>query len=111
MSTNDPNIMARLNRARTAKPKKIYEGPKAMSEKKKAAIAADKAAGVKPEPRTPIKKGGKPKGRSEKMRGIIAALRPLYDAFMKDKEECEIKSPDCTGRAECVHHVEGRGIK
>jgi hypothetical protein len=111
MSTTDDNILQRLNRARQGKPKKVCDGPKAISDKKKAEMEADKAAGVKPEPRKPLKKGGKPRGRSEKMRGIIAALRPLYDAFMKDKEECEIKSPVCTGRPECVHHTEGRGIK
>ena len=111
MATDNPDILLRLSRARTAKVKKVYEGPRAMSEKKKKQIEADKAAGIKPEPRKAIAKGVKPKRRSEKMRGVIAALRPLYDAFMKDREECEIKSPACTGRAECVHHVEGRGIK
>lgn len=111
MSTTDPNILANLQRARTAKPKKVYEGPKKVSDKKAAQIAADRAVGIKPEARKPLKKGGKPKGRSEKMRGVIAALRPLYDTFLKDKEDCEIVGPNCTGRAECVHHVEGRGIK
>lgn len=50
-------------------------------------------------------------GRSEKMRGIISALKPLYDAFLKGKTECRIKSPVCTGGAEYVHHTEGRGVK
>jgi len=111
MSTDNDEILSRLHRAREGKPKKVYGGPKAISDKKKAEMEADKAAGIKAEPRKPLRRGGKPKGRSEKMRGVISALRPLYDAFMKDKEECEIKSPVCTGRAECVHHVEGRGIK
>lgn len=111
MATNNGDILQRLNRARASKPKKAYEGPKAVSDKKKAQMEADKAAGIKPEPRKHLARGGKPKGRSERMRGIIAALRPLYNAFMKDKEACEIISPACTGRAECVHHTEGRGIK
>jgi len=96
MSTNNDEILQRLHRARAAKEKK--QPP-------------PKKPGKSLQGNTPLKKGGKPKGRSEKMRGVISALRPLYDAFMKDKEECEIKSPVCTGRAECVHHVEGRGIK
>lgn len=108
MATNNGDILQRLNRARASKPKKAYEGPKAVSDKKKAQMEADKAAGIKPEPRKHLARGGKPKGRSERMRGIIAALRPLYNAFMKDKEACEIISPACTGRAECVHHTEGR---
>jgi hypothetical protein len=91
MSINDNTVLARLRQAREPKAKKQCEAPKRT---------------------VPLKKATKPiKGRSEKMRGIIAALRPLYDAFLKDKEECAIKSPVCTGRAECVHHEEGRGIK
>jgi len=96
MSTDNDEILQRLHRARAAKEKKL---------------PPPKKPGKPLQRNTPLKKGGKPKGRSEKMRGVISALRPLYDAFMKDKEECEIKSPVCTGRAECVHHVEGRGIK
>lgn len=89
MSTDDPSILSSLQRARQKKEKKGPEPPKRTS---------------------PLKKGGKPKGRSEKMRGIISALRPLYDAFLKDKEACEIKSPACTGHATVVHHTEGRAI-
>jgi len=96
---------------RSPDPKKEPKPIAKVSEKKKAQQEADKAAGVKSSPRKPLPKGGKPRGRSEKMRGVVSALRPLYDAFMKDKEECEIKSPVCTGRAEYIHHVEGRGIK
>jgi hypothetical protein len=42
MATTDPNILNRLSRARTATPKKIYEGPKAVSAKKKAKDAQEK---------------------------------------------------------------------
>lgn len=65
-----------------------------------------------PKEKRPLQKATKPiAGRSEKMKGIISALRPLYDRFIKDRTECEIKSPACTGQPECVHHVEGRGVK
>lgn len=77
--------LLRLQRAREPRPKKE---PKPLN----------KAT-------TPIPK------RSEKMKGIISALRPLYDRFLKDKTECDIKSPVCTGQPECVHHIEGRGVK
>jgi len=60
----------------------------------------------------PLKKSDKPiPKRSEKMKGIISALRPLYDRFLKNRTECEIKSPECTGRATQVHHTKGRGVK
>lgn len=49
--------------------------------------------------------------RSEKMKGIISALRPLYDRFLKDHPDCEIGSEVCTGQATEVHHAEGRGVK
>lgn len=49
--------------------------------------------------------------RTEKMKGIISALRPLYDRFLKNKTDCEIKSPACTGQATEVHHTKGRGVK
>lgn len=44
MSTQNDDILSRLQRARTSKPKKVYEGPKAMSDKKKAEIAEEKKA-------------------------------------------------------------------
>lgn len=65
-----------------------------------------------PKEKKPLQKGTKPiAGRSEKMKGIISALRPLYDKFLKGKSECEIKSPICTGQPEVVHHMAGRGVK
>jgi len=63
--------------------------------------------------KTPLKKGYSLKTgqRSEKMKGVIAALRPLYDRFLSSHPDCEIRSEVCTGPAECVHHTQGRGIK
>jgi hypothetical protein len=112
MATDNQDIIARLNRARTGKPKKAYEGPKAMSDKKKAELEADKAAGKKSEPRKPIPKGAplKKGGRSEKMRGVMAAIKPLYEDFLEKKPVCEINSPKCTQMATCVHHTKGRGV-
>lgn len=93
MSINDDSVLARLRNARQKKGAK--EEPKPEGEKGKA------------------QKKCYPKkvGRSEKMRGIISALRPLYNAFLEEKEACEIGSPVCSGQPECVHHEEGRGIK
>lgn len=48
--------------------------------------------------------------RSEKMKGIISALKPLYDKFLSTRPICEIRSSDCTGQATVVHHTEGRGV-
>jgi hypothetical protein len=96
MSTTDQSILDRLQRAKTKREPKKVEPPKRNTPLKK----SDK----------PLKKSGKPKGRSEKMRGIISALRPLYDQFLATKEACEIRAEGCTGRPECVHHLEGRGI-
>lgn len=39
MATENNNILQRLRRARQGKPKKAYEGPKAVSDKKKAELA------------------------------------------------------------------------
>lgn len=83
-----------------------------VSDKKKAHLASDKAAGKKPEPRKPLPKGkGLKKGsRSEKMRGVIAAIKPLYEDFLEKKPICEIGSPICTQASECIHHTAGRGV-
>lgn len=71
----------------------------------------EKAAEKKKEPRKPLPKG-KPlqKGaRSEKMKGVMKAIAPLYTEFLEDKL-CEINSPECTQTATCVHHTAGRGV-
>ena len=59
------------------------------------------------EKKTPLKKGG----RSDKLRGIMAALGPLYEDFIEKKPMCEIQSPECTQAAETIHHTAGRGVK
>lgn len=65
----------------------------------------------KPEPKK-LAKSAKPMPfRSEKMKGIISALRPLYDKFLADHPDCELRTDVCTGPAECIHHPEGRGVK
>jgi len=112
MSTNNQEIIARLNRARAVKEKKAYPGPKAVSDKKKEQLAADKAAGTKPTPRKPLPKSASLKkgGRSEKMRGVMQAIKPLYEDFLEKKPVCEINSPVCTQTATCVHHTKGRGV-
>jgi len=33
----------------------------------------------------------------------------LVAAFLFENPWCQIKSPLCTGRADCVHHAKGRG--
>lgn len=42
MATNNNDILQRLSRARTGKPKKVYEGPKKVSDKKKAKDAQER---------------------------------------------------------------------
>jgi len=42
MAVTDPSILNRLHRAREPKAKKVYGGPKAVSDKKKAAIKQEK---------------------------------------------------------------------
>lgn len=80
-------------------------------EKRRAIMMGIREPDAKKAPK-PIARATKPiPKRSEKMKGIISALRPLYDRFLKDKTECEIKSPVCTGQPECVHHIQGRGVK
>lgn len=88
----DPEVLARLQRARTPKEKKAPQ----------------------PIARTaPLKKGYsvKPGQRSEKMKGVIAALKPLYDRFLSNHPDCEVRTEVCTGQSECIHHTQGRGIK
>lgn len=89
MSINDDTVLARLRQARKKK--------------------GDKA---EPEPNKPGDKKAYPKkiGRSEKMKGIMQAIKPLYEVFLEERTICEIKSPDCTGQATAIHHTEGRGI-
>jgi len=95
MATNNEDILSRLQKARTVKEKKA---------------PAPKKPGKPLQRSTPVKKGGKPNGRSEKMRGVMAAIKPLYVDFLEKKPVCEIHSPVCTQAATCVHHTAGRGV-
>lgn len=104
MAIDNPDILQRLQLARTPREKKVPQPIARVSEKKKAKDAEDKKAGIKPEPRKPIAK------RSEKMKGIMAAIKPLYKSFLKSHPVCEIRSPNCIGNATCVHHTAGRGM-
>ena len=91
MSINDDSVLSRLQKARQKKEKKQPEPLKRTAPPKKAA--------------KPIK------ARSEKMKGVMAALSALYDKFLATRPDCEVRTEACTGPAECVHHVKGRGIK
>lgn len=95
MSTNNSDILSRLQKARKAKEKKPPPSKKPGKPLRRSA---------------PLKKGGKPKGRSEKIRGVMAAIKPLYIDFLEKKPVCEINSPVCTQTATCVHHIAGRGV-
>lgn len=54
----------------------------------------------------PYKKSNKV---SSKMTAVKQELKKLYTIFLAKRTRCEIKSPECTGAATCVHHVRGRG--
>lgn len=88
-------------------PPKEKKPLKQVSDKKKAQDLADKEAGIKPEKKFP-KRGFA--GRSEKMKGIMQAIIPLYRAFLEEHPDCEIRSPECTGPATAVHHTAGRSM-
>lgn len=46
--------------------------------------------------------------RSEKQKGVIAELKKLYPIFLSKRKTCEIQGPECTVKATCIHHTEGR---
>lgn len=115
--------IAEIRALKLGKDKKLYDddnpvevipsGPKPkkplrqVSEKKKVKDAAEKAAGF---PNGGKKFSLKTGQRSEKMKGIMAAIKPLYKSFLSTKPYCEIRSPVCTSEATCVHHTAGRGM-
>lgn len=106
MAINNSDVLARLQAARTPREKKTPQPiakESAKMKEKKAAEKALPATGAK----TPWKQLPK---RSEKMKGIMAAIKPLYKSFLKEKPYCEIRSPVCTSAATCVHHTAGRGM-
>lgn len=49
-----------------------------------------------------------PKVRSDNMKKVVAELKKLYPIFLRKHPKCEIQGPNCTGKATCVHHSEGR---
>lgn len=88
-------------------PKKEPKPIAKESEKMKAKKDAEKKAHLPAGAGTPWKQLPK---RSEKMKGIMAAIKPLYKSFLKEKPLCEINSPICTAQSTCVHHTAGRGM-
>jgi hypothetical protein len=48
------------------------------------------------------------KKESSKMTVVKQELKKLYTIFLAKRKKCEIKSPECTKEATCVHHVSGR---
>lgn len=46
---------------------------------------------------------------SSKMTEVKKELKKLYTMFLAKRSKCEIKSPECTKVATCIHHKKGRG--
>jgi hypothetical protein len=65
--------------------------------------AAEKEVKVAP-PKMPKE----PNKRSATQKHIIAELKRLYPLFLATRKRCEIQGPNCTGKATCAHHTEGR---
>lgn len=88
-------------------PPKAKQPLRSVGLKRQEEIKEERGDGGDPDKNAPKKKFG---GRSEKMKGIMAAIKPLYKSFLKEKSLCEIKSPVCTSEATCIHHTAGRGM-
>lgn len=56
----------------------------------------------KPQARVPLPKKSAKRMKEDK---VYFAER---DLFLLQRKKCELKTPDCTGRATCVHHSAGR---
>lgn len=95
------------NGTREKDPPKAKQPLRSVGLKRQEEIKEERASGIRLEKKAPKKKFG---GRSEKMKGIMAAIQPLYRSFLKEKPICEIKSPVCTSEAACIHHTAGRGM-
>lgn len=66
-------------------------------------VAAEKEVKVKmPKPAKPIPK------QSDTQKFINTELKKLYPIFLSKHPNCEIQGPNCTGKATCAHHSEGR---
>lgn len=60
---------------------------------------------AKPKPRRkPIKRLSKKRAKQEK---IYSTLRKQY---LEEGDLCELRTPDCTNMATCIHHVNGRTV-
>lgn len=68
------------------------------------AIRALKSAAGKKEPKK--RKWMKP--RTKKKAKEYRELGKIVGPFLEEHPYCEIRSPDCTHLATCVHHVKGR---
>lgn len=59
----------------------------------------------KPKPRRkPIARFSKKRAKQER------SYLVLRKEFLEEGDLCELKTPDCTGLATCVHHVNGRTV-
>ena len=47
--------------------------------------------------------------KSGKQKAVDRELKKLSDILLAKYPDCQIKSPACTGKAVCCHHVYGRG--
>lgn len=48
------------------------------------------------------------KKRSDELKAEMPELIKLYEMFLKKHQYCEIHGPNCTVKATCAHHSEGR---
>lgn len=69
---------------------------------------------TKPSQPIPVKKnakaGKKPIAkRGDKMKAVMKELKKLYPVFLAKHPNCEIQGLNCTSKATCIHHSEGRG--
>jgi hypothetical protein len=46
---------------------------------------------------------------SNTTKSVKQALKTMYPSFLHNHPLCEVKSPNCTTIATCVHHTKGRG--
>lgn len=58
---------------------------------------------------TTVKPPTPPKKESEHIKSVKAELKKMYPVFLAQRTKCEINSPNCTKKATCVHHTQGRG--
>lgn len=76
-------------------------GPKPKKE-----IAKKSAKKIEQEKGKPSRSTAKPV--SKKQAKALREYSKISKAFLAEHEMCEIQSPECTGKAECVHHSRGK---